>query len=119
MPAALRVPRVPPAIALPKTRGKRHPGPVGGAALRQIRESEPAMLLSKMQGNIARPDSDFTKSCVDGSVRAAYVVPVEGAAPARAGLIGNPVGIRDCPAAVSGNDPRHWHWPERLGSDAQ
>lgn len=60
-----------------------------------------------------------TKYRVDARPVAQYVVPVEGAVPARAGLKGNPVEIRDCPAAVSGNDPRHWHWPERLGSDAQ
>lgn len=34
---------------------------------------------------------------------------------------GNPVGIRDCPAAVSGNDRRHTHWDRTtvLGSDGQ
>lgn len=33
---------------------------------------------------------------------------------------GNPVGIRDCPAAVSGNDRRHTHWARTgLGSDGQ
>src|SRR5882757_6437593 len=33
---------------------------------------------------------------------------------------GNPVGIRDCPAAVSGNDRRHTHWTRQgLGSDGQ
>jgi hypothetical protein len=38
----------------------------------------------------------------------------------RAGARGNPVGIRDCPAAVSGNDRRHMHWVrEHLGSDGQ
>ncbi len=34
---------------------------------------------------------------------------------------GNPVGIRDCPAAVSGNDRRHTHWVRNTGpgSDGQ
>ena len=46
-----------------------------------------------------------------------------GAIPARqaGGVVrGNPVGIRDCPAAVSGNDRRHTHWARPgLGSDGQ
>ena len=32
---------------------------------------------------------------------------------------GNPVRIRDCPAAVSRNDRRHQHWAACLGSDGQ
>ncbi len=32
---------------------------------------------------------------------------------------GNPVEIRDCPAAVSGNESRHRHWATGLGSDGQ
>ncbi|GGK96597.1 hypothetical protein GCM10011588_08830 [Nocardia jinanensis] len=32
---------------------------------------------------------------------------------------GNPVEIRNCPAAVSRNDRRHQHWAHSLGSDGQ
>ncbi len=36
--------------------------------------------------------------------------------PPRQGVVrGNPVGHRDCPAAVSGNDRRHTHWVRRTG----
>ncbi len=34
--------------------------------------------------------------------------------PGRRVARGNPVGIRDCPAAVSGNDRRHTHWIRRI-----
>lgn len=36
----------------------------------------------------------------------------------QAGLIGNPVQIRDCPAAVSGNERLTKHWPQGSGSEA-
>jgi hypothetical protein len=32
---------------------------------------------------------------------------------------GNPVGVRDCPAAVNGNDRRHEALGHGLGSDGQ
>jgi len=43
------------------------------------------------------------------------------AGPARGAVVatGNLVEIRDCPAAVSGNDRRHMHWAPGLGSDGQ
>ncbi|AJE81096.1 hypothetical protein SLNWT_0720 [Streptomyces albus] len=49
------------------------------------------------------------------------MAPVAGSpCPPGSGVVrGNPVGIRDCPAAVSENDSRHVHWAHGLGSDGR